>query len=103
MSDYEGGGFVEEAAPCTYAALSAQIEIDAAMNEAITKMTVDGGIISIAIEQLFEFPQVDTESLPWDRAIFPARPRVWLVRGNRECSLANVPDFRLLGRVTHDF
>ena len=90
---------IQEVAPVGDAALGSQIEVDAAMNQAIAEVPIHRRVVAVPIEQRLQLAQIGAESLARDRAVFPTGPRVRLVRRDRERRLAQLPKLCLFGLI----
>src|SRR5947208_8552805 len=102
----EIGRLAEKASPFRDAFLGAQAEIPAAMDAAIAKMTVERGLVAIALGERVERAQVIAGAVERHGRILPALPGVGLARnksGGAEPRLAYFPDALLRLPIADQF
>ena len=102
VGDDEVCGLVEKAPPLPHAASRAQVEVDAAVHAALTEVAVEGGAVSVGVEQLLEVPEVLALTARRDGCVLPARPvvaRTACVGGRTEAAGAQRPDSPLAGAI----
>src|SRR6266567_7130539 len=102
ITDHHIRGILHEGAIGVDTVATGQIKVDARVDAALTKMTIQGRDIAVAVEQLSQVPQVTSQLFWWYSRILPAFPAEWLTRhehGSPQCGLAHQPDPAGLLRV----
>ena len=82
--------------------MSLQAKIDPSVNEALPEMAVKRAEITVLIQERSKIAQVFSNVVRRNRGIFPAFPRIRLVRHPRaraQASITNFPDHRLVRRI----
>src|SRR5215813_1791499 len=79
-----------------------QVEIDARVDAATTKVSIEGTVVPVPIEQSTKLPKVGAEFGRRDCGVLPSFPRVRFSRNPRsgaQARFANRPDQVFLSRI----
>src|SRR5437763_1299202 len=96
------GGVFDECAIVANSLYRTEIEVDARMNAALTKMSIERAIVAVLFKQAAQIPQVVPHLLGRHRRILPAFPCNRLSRykgGGSEPRLTNLPYQLLLALI----
>ncbi len=95
--DDQFGGLAQETAPDLDALGGTRVEGDAGVDAAVAEVSVERGLVAVAVDQCLEFAQVVAEAQRIDRGVFPADDRIRFIgmdgqRGGRGRGFADGPD-----------
>ena len=102
VAGHKIGGFFHEGTPLANSELTHEIEIDPAMNAALSEMSVERGPIFIFLVEPAQITEIASDFFRRHCRVLPSFPGQWFAwdecRGP-ESSLTNVPYFLLFGLV----
>jgi hypothetical protein len=91
--------FVHEAFELLHACGVAQVEVDAAVDAALTEVSVQGRVVAVLVVERPEIAQVATDAVRRHRRVFPPRMERWTIgdlRRRAQPRLAHLPQLLLI-------